>query len=179
MIGKSHSSDVTTFRDSSADPIERAASLSRLASDGRLDLEAEVAVWIEDPDPHLRTAAMRALVGRWRLARHAPAAEALLVDDPDWVVRRNCAVALSMFAGGLDSTEEDRARIVALLFRRLDDERDPAVQEAVYEALLRLFSAPADRYFHENREFDAARDVDWEWLLNHSETSDTFRGMLR
>jgi hypothetical protein len=163
---KARDSDPATLHDADARPVDRAAALSRLASDQRREFEQAIRGLLSHRDPNLRTAAVRALVGRWHLAAHVPAVEHLLETDPDWVVRRNCALALASYARARP-LDDDRPRIVDVLVHRLLVEPEPAVQAGIYDAIHRLFDAPPPKLSAASGDFVLRDDVDWDWLRRH------------
>lgn len=85
------------LRDETRAPAERAAALSRLVSDGRREFEPDIAALLTHSEPLLRAKALLALVGRWRVERYYRLACRILTDDPDWLVRRHAAHALSVY----------------------------------------------------------------------------------
>lgn len=163
--GKAQPNDPSVLRDETARPVDRAAALSRLVSDRRTEFEPDVVRFLAHDHPILRADAIFALVGRWRMARYVSHADRLLVEDPDEVVRGNAAYALSMYAARADHiSKQERSRILRTLARVVQTGEDPGVQQAAYEGVLRILDRPAADYFHEVRDFDARRDVNWELL---------------
>lgn len=170
---KAQASDPDRLRDETVDPVERSAALSRLVSDQRREFEPDIAKLLVHDEPLLRAKALVALAGRWHIGTYVNLAVRALGDDPDWLVRRNAAHALSMYAQRDQVGERGRTPILRTLARAVQSDGDPGVQEAAYEAILRVLGRPAEEYFHEARDFDSQQDVDWTLLAPYlSETDD-------
>lgn len=169
---KAQAGDPDILRDETVDPVERAAALSRLVSDQHRELEHDIAKLLTHNEPILRAKAIGALAGRWHIEKYSKFAERLLSDDPDWVVRRNAAHALSMYAQQDQVSEKVRKSILRLLARTVQSESDVGVQEAAYEAVLRILQRSASEYFHEVRDFDSQQDVNWVLLAPYLREAD-------
>lgn len=168
--GKAQPNDPSILRDETARPVDRAAALSRLVSDGRTEFEPDIVRCVAHEHPVLRGDAIMALVGRWRMERYVSHADRMLVEDADEAVRGNAAWALSMYAARADRvSEEERSRILRTLARVVLSDEDPGVQQSAYDGVLRILDRPFTEYMREARFFDAQRDANWELLKPYLE----------
>lgn len=157
---KARPDDVRTAQNPQADAADRAAALSRLAADRRLDQRATIEAALHAPEPLLRATAVGLLVGQWRIAALVPRAVELMESDPAWDVRAGAAMAIGAYARRLADTDAGRGCHVRALVAALQRESDPSVQVTIYEEVLRLIGGD-DAWLDLPVDFDRERDVDW------------------
>jgi hypothetical protein len=156
---KQRPGDERLLYDESADEVDRASALLRLAADGRADLVSVAQAWLTHDNVTLRAEGINMLLSFWRRADAVPAALDLLHHDPEPDVRAMAAGALSSF---VKITQSDRDHILAELVEQLEREEDPIVQHSLYETLLPHVAPGADHRLPHH--FDRERDVNWELL---------------
>ncbi len=156
--------DEDIARDEAADWVERSLALSRLATEGRMDLEEIPAAWLESPDARLRAEGVARLLTHWiaspNLEDHLAAALRQIAQDLDPVVRASAAGALAGYLMLLGARE---ARIMRALVSALERDDDWVVQRRCWEELLALV-APARLVDVPRHSFDREHDVDWSVL---------------
>lgn len=154
---KQRPGDEELLYDESADSVERASALMRLASDGRTDLVEVARAWLKHADGMLRSEAANMLLSFWRLESELEATIALLHEDAEHDVRSMAAHALSTF---LERTQRHRDRILCALVRQLEHDSHWIVQRACYEELLKHLDRERAQTELPYR-FVRERDVDW------------------
>ena len=159
-IRKQHPGDVQLVRDESADPVDRASAMMRLAVDGHWEMIDLADQWLARDELELRVEAVGLLVGYWKLEDRIPITIEHLKHDPHTDVRSRAAAALVDF---LNRTGKHRDRILKVLVHQLQNDTDYLVQRYAYELLLRTLLSerpiPEPPYA-----FDRGRDVDWSLL---------------
>lgn len=156
--------DIALLKDDNADPLDRAAAMSRLAHDLLYDLEPEMAKLLNHPHESLRGEAIRVLVGRWKRTAYFDKAFEMLRNDPEWNARCDAVYALGSWARFAKAPKEEVDRVVRLLVDAFLKEEDDMVQKSYYRELLDIL-VPGSRRSREVPDyFDRDRDVDWELL---------------
>ena len=164
---KAKPGDERLIHDETADWVDRTSALSRLAADGRRDLEPVARQWLQDPDPNMAGEALGMLLTYWR---HSPRAHDYVktgirwletAEDPD--KRWGAVAALGTY---LKRTSEYAQEIIPALLIALEEDEDESVQEQSYMALLRCVAPEENIAFRlrGSHEFDRATDVRWELL---------------
>jgi hypothetical protein len=157
---KQRPGDEKLVHDETADPVERASALMRLAADGRTDLVDTAIAWLSHPESMLRSEAVTKLLVFWRRENQFSAVLDLLYQDPDPDVRVAAACALSTF---IEPVPSHRDEVLRALVHQLEQEDDRAAQACYYEELLRHI-LPKGTVPDVPHLFDRERDVDWELL---------------
>jgi hypothetical protein len=159
---KSRPGDEKLIYDESADPVERAGAIFRLAVDGYPHMERLLTSLLNHSNYMLRSQSIKILLGGWEMAEFSEKALEMLDSDPDWEARSGAAYALSKFAkSGVG--KEYKSQIIRALVSSLIKDDDEAVQESCYEELLSLI-APEKGHVELPLLFDRNRDVDWSLL---------------
>jgi len=108
--------------------------------------------------PEVRAEALSALLVTGRIATHRHYAVRSLSRDADEGVRAKAAYGIAA-----TTSEASRREDLALLVRVLRNAHESTeVQRAAYEGLLLMFHRP--EFPDSLEEFDARRDVDWNWI---------------
>lgn len=111
---------------------ETVHALNVFGEEGFTEALEDVAPLLDSEDSEIRRFALSTLVRDWRLPRFQKAAEQLLLDDPDDLVRIDAAAAL----GAMGRSKRDRS-ILGLLYKVLMNGReDEFVRLMAYEAIL-------------------------------------------
>lgn len=164
---KAKPGDEMLIHDDREDWVERTSALSRLAADGRLDLEPVARQWLDSDDPSLASEALGLLLIYWRTSPrvhdYVVRALAHLETADDAEVRAAAASSLQFF---LKRQPRYLQEIVPALLRALEQDEDESVQEACYEALLdQVAPEEALKFPRASIEpFDRATDVRWDLL---------------
>src|SRR5690606_30150695 len=109
-LEKQRPGDDCVVHDESADPVDRASALMRLACDGRRDLIPLARRWLGHHDPLLRAEAVNLLLSFWGLDQDVPAALVLLRDDRDPSVRSMAARSLCTYVRYSEALHDDILR---------------------------------------------------------------------
>jgi HEAT repeat protein len=164
---KARPGDERLIHDETADWGERSSALSRLAADGRLDLEPVARQWLQDLDPYLAGEGLIKLLIYWRNSprshEYVEVALRWLEIDEDPNKRWAAASALSecLYLRGTYAET-----IIPALLAALEQDEDQSVQEECYKALLRHV-APQESVALLDRgslDFDRASDIRWDLL---------------
>jgi HEAT repeats len=164
---KAKPGDEALINDPREDWVERASALSRLAADGRLDLEPVARRWLDGDDRDLASEALAMLLTYWRNSPriHDYVGRALqqLTTEDDPEMRAAAVTSLKLF---LKPEPRYLDEILPALLNALERDDDELVQQACYMALL----------WHVDREealkfprvgvyrFDRDKDVRWDLL---------------
>ena len=140
------------------DPDELLRALGEIQDHQKAELIEAVGQLIDHSDEDIREEAMRRLFVVWKdPLRREHVVEALSADESSGV---RAVAAYALAATAIDETKE--RDVHALIQALKNDDEDPAVRAAAYDALLIL---------HRNREFPTRRrtfdpksDVDWSWV---------------
>jgi hypothetical protein len=157
---KQRPGDEQLVHDESADPVDRASALMRLAADGRTDLVDTAIAWLSHPESMLRSEAITKLLVFWRRENQFSTVLDLLHHDPDPDVRAAAACALSTYIEHAPSHGDE---VLRALVHQLEHEDDRAAQACYYEELLRHI-LPREAVPDIPHLFERERDVDWELL---------------
>lgn len=165
---KAKPGDERLVHDQTADWVDRTSALSRLAADGRLDLEPVARQWLQDPDPDMAGEALGMLLTFWRRSPHVHDYVETGIrwletaDDPD--KRWGAVAALGGFLYLRGEYPEEK--ILRALLTALEHDEDESVQDACYRALLRHVAPEEGIAFlrRGRRDFDRATDVRWDLL---------------
>jgi hypothetical protein len=165
---KAKPGDERLIHDQTADWVDRTSALSRLAADGRRDLEPVARQWLQDPDPAMAGEALGLLLTYWsrspRVHDYVETAICWLetANDPD--KRWGAAAALGGFL--YLPVEYPKEEILGALLAALEHDQDESVQKECYKALLRHVAPQENIAFllRGTRDFDRATDVRWELL---------------
>jgi HEAT repeat protein len=133
-------------------------SLCALKHDEVPDVATAITELLGHAAPEVRAEALSALLVTGRLAAHRHCAVRSLSRDADEGVRARAAYGIAA-----TTSEASRREDLALLVRVLRNAHEsPEVQRAAYEGLLLMFHRP--EFPDSLEEFDATRDVDWDWI---------------
>lgn len=165
---KARPGDERLIHDETQDWAERGSALSRLAADGRRDLEPVARDWLHGDDPELAVEALGHLLTYWR---DSPRAREYVKTGIGWLetrsdpwVRNATITCLTTF---LELRDTHRDEILSALLRTLERDEDPVVQEDCYKVLLEQVGKPEEIKnipHHRVRDFDRATDVRWDLL---------------
>lgn len=164
---KAKPGDEKLIYDEREDSVERSSALSRLAADGRLDLEHVARQWLTSDDYHLAGDALSMLLTYWRSSSrihdYVNTAIKWLQTSEHPLARSNAAICLGRF---LKSHRQFVDEIVHALFIGLEQDEDEIVQARCYEELLKYISLDEAHKFCLPRErpFDRNTDVRWDLL---------------
>lgn len=140
------------------DPDDLLEALYGIGKEPKPELRDSVARLLEHEDPDIREEAIRILVTRWKDYSFRAHTVNALRFDADVAVRSAAAFGVASV-----STEKNQAEDTRFLLAILLDESQPKnLRGAVYDALLIIYRNPA--FPTKRRDFDAAQDVDWEWI---------------
>ena len=155
--------DERLVHDETAAAVDRGAALSRLAADGRLDLESVAGEWLHDEtDPGLVSEGLRLVLTYWPQSPYLDAyVESTIlclaiVEESD--MRRDAASSLGAV---LERAPEYAERVIPELLMALDEDEDESVQRACYRALLEQVAPGQSAVLLAPDEvpFDQSRDV--------------------
>jgi hypothetical protein len=171
---KAKPGDERLIHDETQDWVERGSALSRLAADGRLDLEPVARDWLYGDDPELAVEALGHLLTYWR---NSPRVHGYVKTGIGWLatsakpgVRSATITCLETFmrlSSDMQLVPDHRDEILRALLRTLERDEDPVVQEHCYELLLTHLGMPEELEklpHHSVRFFDRATDVQWDLL---------------
>ena len=164
---KARPGDEHLVHDEQQDWVERGSALSRLAADGRLDLEPVAREWLHGDDPDLAVEALGQLLTYWR---DSPQIHEYVKTGIDWLETMNDAgvraATITCLATFLELRRDHRDEILRALWQTLERDEDPTVQEDCYRALLKQVMLEEEKNIpHPNvRFFDRATDVRWDLL---------------
>lgn len=164
---KARPGDERTIHDEREDWVERGSALSRLASDGRRDLEPVARQWLTSEDRQLAREGLQLLLSYWcdspRAQEYVCTAIKWLESSEDPDIRAAAASNLGMF---LRVRQAFLDEIIPALLDALEEDDDAIVQEACYTALLwqvdreEALKFPRVGVYH----FDRDTDVRWDLL---------------
>jgi hypothetical protein len=165
---KAKPGDERLIHDQTADWVDRTSALSRLAADGRRDLEPVARQWLQDPDPDLAGEALGLLLRYWRRSPrvHDYVETAIrwleTAEDPDKRWAAASALGSFVYLPGDYPKEE----ILGALLATLERDEDESVQEECYRALLRHVAPQESIAFlgRGRHDFDRTKNVRWDLL---------------
>lgn len=164
---KAKPGDERLIHDETADWVDRSSALSRLAADGRLDLESVAEQWLEDPDPRLASEGLNLLLSYWPqnplVDAYVEVAILSLAAGQDSDMRRDAASSLGTW---LEQAPDYAQRVIPELLAALELDEDESVQQACYKALLGQVAPGQSAVLLAPDEvlFDRSRDVRWDLL---------------
>jgi hypothetical protein len=171
---KARPGDERLIHDEAQDWAERGSALSRLAADGRLDLEPVARDWLHGDDPELAVEALGQLLTYWRTS---PRVHEYVKTGIGWLETRDnpwvrnatitCLATFMKLSSDMKLVPDHRDEILSALLRTLERDEDPVVQEDCYSVLLKELGMPAEIEnipHYSVRDFDRATDVRWDLL---------------
>jgi vesicle coat complex subunit len=140
------------------DPDDLLRALGRIGDEQKGELRDAVVSLLDHDDADVREEAMRRLFVGWRDRQwRARAVDALRADEAPEV---RSVAAYAVAATSVDATyKQDVGDLIGVL---KDEDEDPLVRGAAYDALLILHRRP--EFPTKRRQFDADADVDWGWV---------------
>jgi hypothetical protein len=164
---KAKPGDERIVHDESQDWVERGSALTRLAADGRRDLEPVARAWLRSDDPYLAVEALGKLLTFWLDSPHVhdyvTTAILWLESAKDPYKRTAAARSLGSY---MSLRQEPRDDILRALLRALEHDVDDAVQETCHETLLEQVALEAALELPRSsiEPFDRNTDVRWDLL---------------
>jgi len=145
-----------------ADPQARYSAIIAIGKASLTGLESAIAPYIEDPDPELRSAAIRTLAFYWRLPQYRSVAERMMREEPDAQTR---SVAVMAWAG-YDIGTKNRETLRRLYEIVVDEAEPPVVRDQAYLDFFAVYLPTAvgrpKSAYRVGRRFDD--EVEWERL---------------
>lgn len=168
---KAKPGDELTIHDETQDWVERGSALSRLAADGRLDLEPIARAWLQSADPYLAIEALGLLLSYWRnsprVHEYVATAMQWLETAEDSFMRFAAAnnLAHHLQLGYLEQRQEADGEILGALLHALENDEADGVREICYEALLRRVAPEEAKEFPRPARERLSRKLDIRWDL--------------